>query len=109
VPERFALIASLALAVIGCSKDTRPPPDDHGRAPAIAPTTTAPPPTSYVTCGCGCCGGPGVHDATDPKVCLYHAKGDRIEDVIARDLSARRSRDCEVAGCAKGTLYEYCD
>jgi hypothetical protein len=84
------------------------------KPPAITPTATANPTpkteakalTSYVACGCGCCG--GLPEPTQ-KTCVYHAKGDSLEAIKANDEKSRQSPKCAVVGCSRGTKYEFCD
>ena len=55
-------------------------------------------------CGCGCCGGEPAQ-----KRCLYHSKGDDLDNIIADDQAARKRPSCAMAGCALGVEYTYCD
>jgi len=59
---------------------------------------------SYVACGCGCCG------EEDPiEKCLYHSKGEDINNIIEDDKKAAQSESCELVGCSLGIKYSYCD
>jgi hypothetical protein len=58
---------------------------------------------SYIACGCGCCGG-------EPKLkCLYRAKEDSMQKIIAADKEVSETSDCSLAECSIGTKYIYCD
>jgi hypothetical protein len=62
------------------------------------------PVTSYLVCGCGCCGG------EEPiKKCLYHSKGDDLNKIVQEDKEMNQSPDCKYMGCSKGIQYNYCD
>lgn len=60
--------------------------------------------SSYIACGCGCCGG-----VEPDKRCLYHSKGDSLEEVIQADRISAHSPSCPMMGCSKGVRYIYCD
>lgn len=80
-------------------------PTASASASAAASTTPAKPKgPSYVACGCGCCGG-----TTPEKQCLYHAKGDDLDKIMATDKAARQNPRCRVMGCSRGVEYSYCD
>jgi len=61
--------------------------------------------STYLACGCGCCGG----ENTPEPVCLYRSKGDDMQTVIETDTREKNSEDCAVKGCSRGKLYSYCD
>jgi hypothetical protein len=59
---------------------------------------------SYTACGCGCCGG------TKPQEkCLYHSKGDNMDEIIQADKKLQSSSSCAAMGCSLGLKYRYCD
>ncbi len=60
--------------------------------------------TTYITCGCGCCGG-----STPNKKCLYHSKGDDLDKIIQEDTKTKQSPQCSTMGCSIGIEYSYCD
>lgn len=64
----------------------------------------SPTPTSYTTCGCGCCGG-----VQPIEKCLYKSKGDDINRIITEDQSMKNSPICPQVGCSMGIIYKYCD
>lgn len=79
--------------------------------PTAIPSLTPTPPsinqekiTTYVACGCGCCGG-----TTPNKKCLYHSKGDILDKIIQEDKKIKENPQCSTAGCSIGTEYSYCD
>jgi len=55
----------------------------------------------YTSCVC-CC-------PTDnpPEICLYHSKGESIENIIKKDKE--NTNDCSMFGCTQPTKYIYCD
>lgn len=60
--------------------------------------------TSYVACGCGCCGG------EEPiEKCIYHSKGDDLNKIIEEDKKSAQSDQCALMGCSLGIKYVYCD
>jgi hypothetical protein len=59
---------------------------------------------SYTACGCGCCG--GVEPTT---VCLYHSKGDYIQEIIDNDKKTTQNPNCPQMGCSHPLKYIYCD
>ena len=71
-----------------------------------APATPAPAGRSapYVACGCGCCGG-----VQPTKQCLYRARGDDLDAIVARDVEQRRREACRTMGCSRGVEYRYCE
>ena len=78
-------------------------------ATAVAVTDVATPQSAgareYIACGCGCCGGLEPRETR----CLYRARGESLDAIIAQDRRARSSPHCAVAGCAMGVRYRYCD
>lgn len=81
---------------------------DAGATP-VAVTDVATPQSAgareYIACGCGCCGGSETRETR----CLYRARGESLDAIIAQDRRARSSPHCAVAGCAMGVRYRYCD
>ncbi|MFH1822366.1 MAG: hypothetical protein ABH830_01545 [Patescibacteria group bacterium] len=57
--------------------------------------------TEYVSCVC-CCS-----EDNPPEICLYRSKGEKIEDIIAKDKA--NTADCSTFGCTLPTKYIYCD
>jgi hypothetical protein len=60
---------------------------------------------SYLACGCGCCPGIQNHSIS----CLYHSKGDDLNNIINQDKVMSQSDSCHAMGCSSGILYQYCD
>ena len=59
---------------------------------------------TYTACGCGCCSG------VEPRAqCLYKARGESLEEVIARDRREQSSPSCPYVGCSFPVQYVYCD
>ena len=61
-------------------------------------------PESYLSCGCGCCGG-----AEPQEKCLFREQGDSLEDKRESDRRLGESNACDLMGCSLGTKYVFCD
>ncbi len=67
-----------------------------------------PEPEYYISCGCGCC----VFDKRLEEIakveCLYHSKGEKIQDKIDQD-NRLTPESCAAVGCSFPIKYVYCD
>lgn len=59
---------------------------------------------AYRACGCGCCAGQAASVA-----CVYPARGDDLESIVADDKQASQSPLCAAAGCSTGVDYVCCE
>lgn len=80
------------------------PSSTSSAAPSGSAASASAKQSSYIACGCGCCGG-----VTPSKQCLYHEKGDDLAKIIAADRAASKRPSCANVGCSRGTEYVYCD
>lgn len=63
---------------------------------------------SYISCGCGCCGGITPTEENAQTQCLYKSKGESIQAKIDQD-KALTQEYCANVGCSIPTKYVYCD
>ena len=60
--------------------------------------------STYVVCGCGCCG--GAPESAAP--CLTCDGGKALQDIITEDKKRAKSPQCAYAGCSFPVRYSYC-
>lgn len=65
-------------------------------------------PTSYISCGCGCCGFNGDINEIAKETCLYRTKGESVKDKIDQDKNLTPNM-CATVGCSYPIKYIYCD
>lgn len=64
--------------------------------------------TSYISCGCGCCGFDKPLEEVAKVECLYKSKGESIQDKINQDKQLSPYL-CATVGCSFPIKYVYCD
>ena len=65
-------------------------------------------PTSYISCGCGCCGFDKPFEEIAKVECLYKSNGESIQDKIDQDKQLSPDL-CSTVGCSFPIKYVYCD
>ena len=76
--------------------------------PSQVPDSVTNEPDSYLSCGCGCCGGVEATEENSRVVCLSRTEGDSIQDKIDYDNQLTPD-SCAAVGCGIPTKYTYCD
>lgn len=99
-----------AIKEFGCQADQKPFSDKCGCGCEIKKDETISTNNnlngeSYLSCGCGCCGG----EENSNTECLYHSRGDNLDEIIKQDKESSQDTNCSLVGCSIGTLYKYCD